>query len=97
MSMAKQQMERIECSEHGSAFTTFVCEHLLVNPKQTWYSCSPTDEDLWPDSWCELCHELFRPEGEWNDKNSTGLKAKLLCHRCYESQRSQGEWISVPD
>ena len=87
----------IECETHGQAFETFICVHLAADPQQAWYSSEANEEDRWPDSWCSVCHEAYQQQGEWNDKNESGLKVKLFCHRCYESHRAQGTFIEVPD
>jgi hypothetical protein len=81
--------EQVECATHGSGFETFVCEHLLSNPAQEWFSSEPDDENKWPDAWCAACNTFFQQEGEWNEKNESKMKIKLLCHHCYERFRSQ--------
>jgi len=79
--------KRIQCGEHGSGFATYVCEHLLANPSQKWFSSGPDEQNKWPDAWCGVCNTFFEEEGEWNGKNESKLKIKLLCHRCYEKLR----------
>jgi hypothetical protein len=76
-----------ECATHGNGFQTFVCEHLASNPSQEWFSDEPSDSNQWPDAWCATCEGFFQEEGEWNDKNESKMKIKLLCHRCYETIR----------
>jgi hypothetical protein len=80
---------QIRCSTHGVAFDTYVCEHLISNPAQEWFSEKPSEDKKWPDAWCATCDLDFQEEGEWTDANSAKLKAKLLCHHCYESFRSK--------
>jgi hypothetical protein len=79
----------VACGTHGHGEQTFICEHLVTQPEQPWFSNPPTDEDRWPDAWCAQCERVFQEEGEWNDQNSNRLKIKLLCHRCYESLRAR--------
>ncbi len=81
--------EQVECATHGSGFQTYVCEHLISNPAQKWFSSEPDDKNKWPDAWCATCNGFFQQEGEWNDKNESNIKIKLLCHHCYERFRSQ--------
>ena len=83
--------EKVECGTHGSGFQTFVCEHLISNPAQEWFSSEPDDENKWPDAWCAACNTFFQQEGEWTEKNESNIKIKLLCHHCYERSRSQGD------
>jgi hypothetical protein len=81
--------EEVECATHGKGFQTFVCEHLISSPAQKWFSSEPDDKNKWPDAWCAACNVFFRQEGEWNEKNESNTKIKLLCHHCYERFRSQ--------
>jgi hypothetical protein len=77
----------LTCEQHGTAYTTFVCVHLLENSHQGWYSSAPTSEDPWPDAWCHICDEIFMREGEWNEKNEDASDIRILCHLCYEARR----------
>lgn len=81
--------ERVECADHGSGFAAYACEHLVSNPAQVWFSRQPDEEHKWPDAWCATCDVFFQEQGEWNKKNESKLKIKLLCHHCYERLRSQ--------
>jgi hypothetical protein len=82
-----EKSKQIECATHGGGFETFVCEHLVANPAQKWFSGERHDTDQWPDAWCASCDALFQEEGEWNEKNEAKLGIKLLCHFCYERLR----------
>ncbi len=81
--------EQVECATHGSGFQTYVCEHLISDPAQKWFSSEPDDNNKWPDAWCAACNAFFQEEGEWNEKNESKTKIQLLCHHCYERFRSQ--------
>jgi hypothetical protein len=82
------ETKQLACVTHGSGFSTYVCEHLAANPRQKWFSSEIDDTHKWPDAWCAICDSFFQREGEWNEKNETNLKIKLVCHYCYESMRS---------
>ena len=77
----------VECELHGKASTTFVCSHLASHPIQCWHSAFPSDDNRWPDAWCDKCNIAFSREGEWNDKNADEVELKILCHFCYERAR----------
>lgn len=81
--------QAIDCNLHGAGHATYVCEHLVADPKQQWFSDEPSPANPWPDAWCSRCDEAYQEQGEWNDNNSGFIKIKLLCHRCYESLRVQ--------
>jgi hypothetical protein len=78
---------QINCDTHGRSYATFLCEHLIADPRQKWYSAECSDSNPWPDAWCARCEELFQQQGEWNENNESKLKAKVLCHQCYERFR----------
>jgi hypothetical protein len=78
----------IKCAAHGLGQETFVCVHLAAQPNQEWFSDLPTSSNPWPDAWCTECEEVFQEQGEWNDKNASRLRVKLLCHHCYEHFRA---------
>jgi hypothetical protein len=83
-----QGRSAIQCNSHGQAISTFICQHLFDEPGQKWFPSEPSKTDPWPDSWCAACNKLFEPEGEWNDRNSPSLKAKVVCHLCHERLRA---------
>ncbi|MGB9199034.1 MAG: DUF6882 domain-containing protein [Terriglobales bacterium] len=80
---------RISCGTHGIANETYVCEHLIRNPNQQWFSGKPNQENPWPDAWCGVCDAFFQTQGEWNEKNEKNLRIKILCHFCYEAFRAR--------
>lgn len=75
----------VECSDHGRGFATYICEHLLANPAQPWFSNKPHEEEPWPDAWCASCEALFLEQGEWNEKNQSlreiNIATKSFVHR----------------
>ena len=79
---------QVECTDHGTGFATYACEHLVSNPAQLWFSRKADEEHKWPDAWCAACDAFFQEHGEWNEKNESKLKIKLLCHHCYERLRA---------
>jgi hypothetical protein len=81
--------KQISCGTHGTAYEAYVCEHLITNPDQRWFSEEPDHENPWPDAWCSICDTFFQTQGEWNEKNEKNLKIKLLCHFCYEGFRAR--------
>jgi hypothetical protein len=88
-SNAEAGSKRLDCPTHGSGFETFICEHLVSDPAQEWFSEERDDDHRWPDAWCAACDVFFREEGVWNANNEGKTEIKLLCHHCYERLRSQ--------
>jgi hypothetical protein len=88
-------LKQVECSDHGTGFATYACEHLISNPAQEWFSRESDDEHKWPDAWCAACDSFFLEQGEWNEKNESKIKIKLLCHHCYERLRSQSQFTAA--
>ena len=65
--------KKLDCPIHGSGLETFVCEHLVSNPVQEWFSEEQDGDDRrWPDAWCVACDVFFQEEGEWNTNNEKG-------------------------
>jgi hypothetical protein len=89
MAMTRER-KNTTCATHGKSYQTFVCAHLVGARGVSWYSAPPTEDDPWPDAWCETCHAAFEDEGEWNDGSTAAaaLTARLLCHHCYGLHRS---------
>ena len=81
--------DEIKCADHGRGFATYACEHLVSNPAQAWHSTAPDEQSKWPDAWCDACDAFFQKESEWNERNESRSKIKLLCHHCYERLRSK--------
>ena len=81
----------INCNKHGTAYATYVCEHLIAEPQQQWFSEGPNPENPWPDAWCAACDKFFREQGEWNEANESKLRIKLLCHYCYGTLHSKSQ------
>ena len=79
----------IKCDSHGDACETFMCEHLMKNPRQEWFSEEADESNPWPDAWCSFWNKVFLADGEWNEKNGSCLNVQLVCHRCYEDLRSE--------
>lgn len=88
--------KKLDCATHGSGFETFVCEHLVSNPAQEWFSRERDDDHQWPDAWCAACDVFFQQENEWNANNEGKTKIKLLCHHCYERLRLQESATEQP-
>jgi hypothetical protein len=84
----EEEIEQINCSEHGEANTAYVCEHLIANPVQQWHSDYPSEDSPWPDAWCSACNAEYLKEGGWSERNEDKVSIKTICHYCYENARS---------
>ena len=87
--------ERIECSQHGQGYATYVCRHLIEGANKDWYSKTPGGNNPWPDSWCGICQQHLAAEGEWNEISEEAAdlvkNIKIVCHHCYEDIRAKCE------
>src|SRR5579859_7824220 len=86
---AMRETKQIECSTHSTGYSTYVCQHLVSNPAQQWFSDDVNEKNKWPDAWCAGCDALLQEQGEWNSKNESNLKIQMLCHHCYQLLRSR--------
>jgi hypothetical protein len=75
----------IKCSNHGDAYPTYMCAHLVADPVQEWFCDYPSEENPWPDSWCAKCNLEFEEDGEWNERTESAIPIKLVCHHCYDA------------
>src|SRR5262249_47731329 len=71
--------ERIQCSNHGPAFATFVCKH-VVEGEGLGFVYDPESDEPWPDATCSACAE----EPPWSDETAKE-RIRLLCSRCWEA------------
>ena len=86
--MNSDDEETIDCSVHGDAYVTYICDHLIDGLDSDWYSTEPEDESDWPSAWCGTCHQHFLVENEWNEKSEAAAdisnNVSIICHFCYE-------------
>lgn len=78
----------IVCSAHGETRATFVCrcvyEAFQDGEAVSMVTPHSTEEDPWPDAWCETCEDEFQRVRETLTDGFTppsGLVA--LCTECY--------------
>jgi hypothetical protein len=75
----------VECTEHGTRDTTYVCRHLPQGQGVGFHqSLEPDQPDtLFPDAWCDACEAVRVAEGEWNERSEAVAGISLLCSGCY--------------
>ena len=82
----------IECADHGTAYASYICRHLISGESTDWHAAEPSEDDEWPDAWCGVCNAFFEAEGEWNEVSEEAANLSenisLLCHHCYERIRA---------
>jgi hypothetical protein len=79
----------IECTEHGTRETTYVCRH-LPGAEGLGFNYGFADEDpdaLFPDAWCDACEAVREREGGWNERTEAAAGIQLLCSDCYQKAR----------
>ncbi len=84
----------IHCPTHGASRETYICEHLAENARQRWHCAYPTEDNPWPDAWCDVCNAVYLQHGKWNDSNNSKIKIKMLCSSCYEDRRAEAVAIA---
>lgn len=80
---------QVECPDHGTEGTAFVCRHLnLETPVGFVEGYSPDDplEELYQ-AWCHACDEVLVREGDWNDRSEAFAQIRLVCRACYRQMR----------
>lgn len=86
--------KKVECSIHGKAEPTFICQHLTKGEHLGFnVGFDPDEPDaLYPDAWCDRCEDVLDKEGEWNDNSEAFADIKLVCSGCYCEIRAKN-WI----
>jgi len=88
--------DTIQCETHGECQQAFVCEHLRGETAGLGFNCEqPTDENPFPDAWCDDCEVIRAAHGEWNEQSQKLVKIVLLCSGCYERARVRNTRPSV--
>jgi hypothetical protein len=83
------EIEYIECCEHGKQQETYVCQHTVESLKDgqprgfCWSIEQP--ENPRPDAWCSECEDLVNKNGEWEGEAEEFSNVKILCGVCYDS------------
>lgn len=88
--------ENIQCVTHGECRETFVCTHLLGESSGLGFNRDePTDQNPFPDAWCDACEIILAGHGGWNEQSEKLVKISLLCSGCYERARIRNMRTSV--
>ena len=74
--------EKIECSAHGPAYTTFVCRH-VAEGEGLGFVYDQNAREPWPDAVCSAC----AGEPPWGEEVARE-RIRLLCSRCWEAART---------
>ena len=85
-----EAMDRdINCNNHGSGQPAYVCQHLLANPVQHWFSELASVKNRCPDAWCEECEQNFQAHSGWIEEPERLNDIKVICQYCYENLRAK--------
>jgi len=88
--------DKIQCGIHGECLQTFVCVHLLGETAGLGFNADePTDDDPFPDAWCDNCEIIREAHDGWNEESEKLSKISLLCSGCYERARIRNTRPSV--
>lgn len=75
----------VQCDEHGEAEQAFVCSHLAEEAVALGFNRNePSEEDPYPDAWCDECELIREAHGGWTDESEELVTIRLLCSLCYE-------------
>ncbi|HKS08155.1 MAG TPA: DUF2199 domain-containing protein [Pyrinomonadaceae bacterium] len=80
--------ELVQCDEHGEGEQAFVCSHLAEQEAGLGFNRNePSEEDPYPDAWCDECELIREAHDGWNEESETLVTIRLLCSGCYETAR----------
>lgn len=87
---------KIQCETHGECEATYVCSHLTGEAAGLGFNGDePTEENPFPDAWCDDCELIFVAHDGWNDESEKLAKIVLLCSGCYERTRIRNTRTTV--
>lgn len=79
---------KVQCTTHGECEETFVCSHLAEGAAASGFNRdNPSEENPFPDAWCDDCDVIFEAHNGWNDETEKLVSIRLLCSGCYERAR----------
>ena len=88
--------DKVHCATHGESQKTFVCTHLLGETAGLGFNGDePTNENPFPDAWCDDCELIRAAHNGWTDESQKLVKISLLCSGCYERARIRNTRTSV--
>jgi len=88
--------DKIECPTHGESQKTYVCIHLLGRTAGLGFNRNePTDDNLFPDAWCDDCELIRAAHNGWNDESQKLVRISLLCSGCYQQARIRNTRTSL--
>jgi hypothetical protein len=94
--MFAKMPDTIQCATHGESQQTFVCTHFLGETTGLGFTRDePSEDNLFPDAWCDNCELIRAAHNGWNDESQKLLKISLLCSGCYERARIRNTRPSV--
>ncbi|GAA3977411.1 DUF6882 domain-containing protein [Mucilaginibacter dorajii] len=77
----------IECDNHVSARTAFVCQHLITNTCAGFNEAFDSDPAIETEdehqAWCNKCEKTRLKEGEWTEEAMAFANIKVVCDQCY--------------
>jgi len=59
------------------------------------HSEEPSEEEPFPDAWCDDCNLIFQAHGGWNEESEKLVSISLLCSGCYELARIRNKGTDV--
>ncbi len=80
--------ETVECRQHGTAYQTFVCQH-LANGAGHGFVCFDDPDNPYPDAWCHACETKRERAGGWDEESEKAAGITLVCHHCYLAIRER--------
>lgn len=88
--------DKVQCAIHGATEQTFVCTHLVGDAVGLGFNrTEPTDDDPFPDAWCDDCELIRAAHSDWTDETQELVKIALLCSQCYQRTRIRNTLTSL--
>lgn len=89
--IVNEEVNYIECYEHGRQEEAFVCQHIiqtLKDGKPRGFLWSSEQDVQRPDAWCHECNEKVRAtDWEWTEENERFANIQIICAECYDKAK----------
>lgn len=88
--MNDPEFGHVECPDHGTEPSAFVCRHLNLETSVGFVEGYDPDEpetELYQ-AWCRACDEVLVEEGGWNDRSEAFAGIRMVCRGCYRSMKT---------
>jgi hypothetical protein len=90
----KKEFNYIDCAQHGRQRSCALCSHLIHAAGLGFNTDDPTNENPFPDAFCDFCQAVLEEENGWTERAKELVPCSIVCGQCYLDIRLRNliEW-----